>query len=569
MMRMSSVFRRAGLVAALTPLVAACAVIPTSGPIQQGAAVGVEGTNQVIRVIARPPQPDMTPTQIVSGFLQASASFEDNHAVAREYLTPDAAASWDPSSGVDVYDGVPTIVPDGLTDVDMTATRVGDIDREGHFDVGTPGDLVDVTFRMEFIEGNWRIASPPQGLLLSRSDVDRAFRVYDVYFLDPSFTTLVPDARYFPTDGPTPATAVTRALLSGPTEWLAPAVRTGFPDGTTLAVDAVPVVDGVARVDLDPQVRLADDLTRRAFSAQLVWSLRQVPGVRFVDLNAGGQVLDVSGTVNPQPIDAWPGFDPNAMPAGKRAFAVSGGRVVDLDRTPPLPVPGGAGLGSPPLTGIAVSLLGNSLAGLDADGRLWIGGVAAGATMVPGPEEPGQSRPSFGRDESAWVVGPDGILRRIDESGVGVDVQVDGLHPKAVLESVSLSRDGTRVAMTVRRGPRTFVMLAIITVREDVPRVESPVRVDNRLTTVTDVVWADDDRLVALGVEGAGTQSVFEIDLSRGQVRSLGGPPGAVRIAAAPGAPILAATDDGRIWTYTSGPWRLGPEGTSPAYPGS
>ena len=71
-----------GAVALLVvPLLAACVSIPTSGPIQQGVEVGVENTDQVIRVIARPPQPDMTPTEIVSGFLQASASFEDDHAI--------------------------------------------------------------------------------------------------------------------------------------------------------------------------------------------------------------------------------------------------------------------------------------------------------------------------------------------------------------------------------------------------------------------------------------------------------------------------------------------------------
>lgn len=560
--------RRLAALAMTLPILAACASIPTSGPIEQGAEVGVAGNAQVIRVIARPPQPDMTPTEIVSGFLQASASFEDDHAIAREYLTPTAAATWDPSRRVAVYDGVPTIVPDGVSDVDMTATGIGTIDGEGHFDVGNPGEVIDLTFRMEFINGTWRIATPPEGLLLSRSDVERAYRVYDIYFLDPTFTTLVPDPRYFPIDGPTPATAITRALLRGPTEWLAPAVRTGFPDGTTLAVDAVPVVEGVARVDLDPQVRLLDEDTRRAFSAQLVWSLRQAPGVRFVDLNAGGQALEVSGATNPQSMDSWPAFDPNAMPRGTTAYGVIGGRVIDLDREPALPVPGGAGLASPPLDGIAVSLADDRVAGLDAEGRLWIGPLTAGSTLVDSPEV-GQSRPSFGRGEQAWVVGADGVLRRVDALGEAVEVQVDGLHPKAELESVSVSRDGTRVALTVRRGPRTFVMLAIITIREDVPRVESPVRVDNRLTTVTDVAWADDARLVALAAEGATTPSVFEIDLSRGQVRSLGAPPGALRVAAAPGVPILVATEEQRIWTYSTGPWRLGPRGASPAYPGS
>lgn len=560
---------RAVVALVLLPLLAGCASIPTSGPIQQGVEVGVESTDQVIRVIARPPQPDMTPTQIVSGFLQASASFEDDHAVAREYLTADASRMWDPSRSVSVYEGVPTIVPDGVTNVEMTATRVGSIDDEGRYQVDPPGGLIDESFRMEFVGGNWRIATPPQGLLLSRSDVERAFRAFEVYFLDPTFSTLVPDPRYFAVDGPTPATALTRALLRGPTEWLAPAVRTGFPDGTTLAVDAVPVVDGVARVDLDPQVRLADEETRRAFSAQLTWTLRQVPGVRFLDLNAGGQVLDVGITPNPQPIDTWPALDPNGMPGGDTTLGILGGRVIDLDRTPPLPVPGAAGLGSPPLDGLSVSLTGSRIAALDADARIWLGSITPGAPLQEASLEAGQSRPSFGRGEEAWVVGPDSTLRRIDPDGNAVVVPVDGLHPKAELESIAISRDGTRAALTIRRGPRTFVMLAIITVREGAPRIESPMRVDNRLTTVNDVVWADDNTLVMLGVEGAGASGIFEVDLSRWQVRALGAPPGSVRVAAAPGSPILAATQDQRIWSYTSGPWRLGPRGSSPAYPGS
>jgi hypothetical protein len=553
----------------VVPMLGACASIPTSGPIEQGAEVGIETSDQVIRVIARPPQPDMTPSQIVTGFLQASASFEGNHAVARQYLTSEAAAVWDPAVRVNVYEGVPTIVPDGVSDIDMTATLVGSIDQEGRYEVAPPASLIEETFRMEFVGGNWRIASAPAGLLLARSDVDRAFRSFEVYFWDPTFTALVPDPRYFPVDGPTAATALTRALLEGPTEWLAPAVRTGFPDGTALAVDAVPVVEGIARVDLDPAVRLLDEASRRAISAQLTWTLGQAPGVRSIDLNAGGQALSVAGAPNPQPLDSWPAYDPNAMPGGRAPLGVLGGRVLDLDRLPPLPVAGGAGLGSPPLDGIAVNLLADRIAGLDSEARLWVGSIGPGARMELVLDEPGQSRPSFGPGRQPWIVGPDGELRRIDDDGQSVVIPVDGLHPKAELESVSVSRDGTRVALTVRRGPRTFVMLAIVTVREGVARVESPVRVDNRLTTVSDVVWADDDRLVALAIEGTGAGVIFEIDLTRWVVRSLGAPSGVVRVAAAPGAPILAATSDRRIWTYSGGPWRPGPRGTSPAYPGS
>jgi hypothetical protein len=548
----------------------ACVAIPTSGPVQQGVEVGVAASDQVIRVIARPPQPNMTPTEIVSGFLQASASFEDDHAIARQFLTPQAATTWNPETGVTVYEGVPTIVPDGVSAVDMTATKVGAIDADGRFEVSTSGSLVVESLPLEFVSGNWRISGPPPGLLLSRSDVDRAFRAYDVYFLDPTFTTLVPDPRYFAIAGPTPATALARALVQGPTEWLAPAVRTGLPDGTDLAVDAVPVVDGVARVDLSPEVRLADVATRQAISAQLSWTLRQVAGVRSIDLNAGGQVLDVDGTPNPQPLDAWPEYNPDALPDGSRSFGVLSGRVVTLDGVAPLPVAGASGVADPPLDGIAISLTGDRIAGLDADGRMWLGRIDTGGELTSPWEEPGQSRPSFGGGEAPWVVGPDGVLRRIDDEERVVVIPVDGLHPKAVLESISLSRDGTRAALTVRRGPRTFIMLAIVTVREGNARVEKPVRVDNRLTTVVDVVWGGADTLVALGLEGASSSStVYEIDLGRWQVRSLGNPPSPVRLAAAPDSPTLASTDQQRIWSYTTGPWQSGPRGGSPAYPGS
>ena len=550
------------------PVLGACVTIPTSGPVQQGIEVGIAPIDQVIRVIARPPVPDMTPTEIVSGFLQASASFEDDHAVARLYLTPEAALTWQPQTGVSVYEGVPTIVPDGVNTTAMTATQVGAIDAEGRYQVAAPGTLIQARLQLEFVSGSWRIATPPPGLLLSRSDVDRAYRAYEVYFLDPTFSTLVPDPRYFPIDGPTPATALARALVQGPTERLAPAVRTGVPDGTTLAVDAVPVIDGVARVDLSPDVRLADEATRRAISAQFAWTLRQVPGVRLLDLNAGGQSLDVAGAPNPQPLDAWPAYDPNAMPNGSRALGVINGRAVTLDGVAPLPVSGPAGLADPPLDGIAASLQSTVIAGLDAQARLWIGPLTSGGVLTSPLEEPGQSRPSFGRGPEAWVVGPDAVLRRVSADGLVAIIPVDGLHPKAVLESVAISRDGTRAALTVRRGPRTIVMLAIVTTREGSMRIESPVRVDNRLTAVLDVVWGDDDRLIALGVEGATAPSIYEIDLSRWQMRSLGGPPSPVRVAAAPGSPILVGTEQGRIWTYTAGPWRPGSRGGSPTYPG-
>ena len=65
-------------------------------------------------------------------------------------------------------------------------------------------------------------------------------------------------------------------------------MRTGFPAGVRLNIDAVPIESGVARVDLTANARQADDETRQALSQQIVWTLRQLPDVQAVEITAGG-----------------------------------------------------------------------------------------------------------------------------------------------------------------------------------------------------------------------------------------------------------------------------------------
>ena len=79
-------------VAALAAAVAAagCSTVPTSGPVQQVGAGQVGISQENPQPLPVPPGPGWKPTQIVSGFLAASASFAGNHAVAREYLDSSA-----------------------------------------------------------------------------------------------------------------------------------------------------------------------------------------------------------------------------------------------------------------------------------------------------------------------------------------------------------------------------------------------------------------------------------------------------------------------------------------------
>lgn len=158
-------------------LVTGCGVVPSSliaqvpdrGPIVQGEQIDVTPQSQFIRVIARGPQPGMTPMDVVRGFLDASASFDGDHAVARQYLTPMANKAWDTSAGVTIYDGVPRLSGSGQT-VWLQAATSGRISPIGSFTVANPGSQMSLGFWLTSTDGEWRISRLPQGLVLSAFD---------------------------------------------------------------------------------------------------------------------------------------------------------------------------------------------------------------------------------------------------------------------------------------------------------------------------------------------------------------------------------------------------------------
>lgn len=547
---------------------AGCAGIPTSGPIQQGEQVGVGREDQFIRVIARPPRAGMSRTEVVQGFLEASASFDGDHAVARQYLTTAADATWRPAESVVVYDGTADLTERATDEVVATAPLVGSITGDGRYEVATPGRDTRAVFGLSLVEGEWRIDAMPQGLLLSRPDVDRAFRTYNVYYFDPQFEVLVPDPRTVPVIGPALPTALVAALLAGPTDWLAPAVRTGFPDGTALSLDAVPIDSGVARVDLTSVARSADDETRKALSAQLVWTLRQIPDVTAVEITVAGQPLLVPGVATPQPQDAWPAVDPDGLDATATGYVVQSGQVRRLLPDGPRAVSGQAGSGRPPLADIAVSYDGLLVAGVDPAGTLWSGPMVTDGVLESLAVGSDPVSPQFTRDGALWVTDGGGVVRMATTDGTVRRVPVEGLPERTSVVSVAPARDGTRAAVVVRSRGRTGLLLARVVRRGADVRLSAPVRVESRLTEVVDVAWAGADEVALLGSDGAGPVQAFVVDMARGTLRALGAPTDPVSLAAAPDLPVLIAAGDGAVYQVSAGLWTERLRANSPAYPG-
>jgi hypothetical protein len=366
------------------------------------------------------------------------------------------------------------------------------------------------------------------------------------------------------------ATTLVRRLVAGPSDWLLPAVRTGFPDGVRLNIDAVPIESGVAKVDLTPNARSADDPTRQALSQQIVWTLRQLPEVQAVDITSGGQPLFVPGAPSPQPRDAWPTVDPNGLPPGSVGYVARPEGVVKLVPGGVRPVAGDAGTGRTALVDIAVSNDSQSIAGIDAEGAVWKGRMIDGAPLIRIREPGAPTGLAFDRSTSVWLVDPTAGLISVAGDGSFEPITVSGLPKRTALIAAIPSRDGTRAALIVRRGPRTGLLLARV-VRSSGGAtsiaINGAIRVESRLVEVVDASWSGANTLSVLGSESAGSLQVFDIDLARGVSVPRGTPDSPVSVAAAPGLPTLVGSSNGLVYAFTTGAWAEQVRGTSPTYP--
>ena len=163
------------------------------------------------------------------------------------------------------------------------------------------------------------------------------YRAYQLYFIGKYFVgdggALVPDSIYLPSlgDPANVASALMKALLDGPSEWLAPAVTSAIPPDTTLSVESVTITDGIAEVRLSETLLALSDPERSLLAAQIVYTLKQAGGVRGVLITVNGQPYRV------------PESDPNSLAiaveeiprelepvpfvTGDQLYAVKGNRV--------------------------------------------------------------------------------------------------------------------------------------------------------------------------------------------------------------------------------------------------
>jgi len=544
------------------------AQVPTDSSVKQGNESGSNQEDQFIRVIPQGPRTGMTAVQLVQGFLDASAAAEADHAVARDYLTGEAAARWKPEAGVQVFKGTPALTQAGTT-VQFSAPLEGVISENGNYAIAQSGSTLNAKFTLVRQEGQWRIDQLPQGLALSTVDVQRAYRSLSAFYFNPQFNTLVPDSRMIAVPGHGLATGLIEALLAGPTPWLAPAVRNSFALGVGLNFDNVPIENGIATVDLTADAGSATDETRRQMAQQIVWTLRQVPEVRAVSITSGGQVFAIPGVPIPIPRDQWPQIDPSGLPQGASAVIATWSGVSQLNRLGAVRLAGNPSAVNSTFTRVVSNKNSGMLAGIDVLGRVWSATVDSNPTWSNLPINRVVQWLDYDPGGGLWIWDEAGGLAVWDAPGPLKNIPVEGLPAGSKAIKAVPSRDGSRVALVVRSGTNTSLYLARIVqdIETNIRTISAPIKLARSVTSVTDVDWSGANSIALIGRTSAGALQVFDFDLALGTLVAQGGPDGPDSIASAPGLPVLISAKDGLIYQLDAGSWTSRLNAWSPSYP--
>jgi hypothetical protein len=605
--RSGRAIRRGGLLpVAAVLLLAGCASMPNGGEVRKADDGQTAGADAQVQVYGIPPQPGESPSEIVSGFLEATTSGEPDFATAKKYLATSLRKHWNPLARITVLSdrrnqvGTDTDPDATSATVDVDGHRAAVVDTKrayepAHGDFHTQVHLVRQ-------HGEWRIDQLDDGLVLSASDFKRIYHSVNLYYFadlgaDAHRTdggprqTLVADPVYLRQQLPDALATTVSALLGGPTKWLAPAVASAAPPGTALFSrrqgESVTLDDSQSlkvRLNKAADKLHGEQCTRLA--AQLFATVQGQASVRLKSV----EVLRADGSTaceqtSAQAQDYGPGNLVGA--SAERYFIGAEHQLYELPSdggTKAAPVAGDFGVKAADLGSVAVRRDERMAAGVKRDGKHLVvgsldGGELQASALVSGAKDPknGLSAPSWDGFGDLWVADRNPAVSKLyvlpDGTGQPAEVAVPQLDGR--IDSLRVASDGIRIAMVVERAGTPTLQLGRIE-RGGTPTQPSfSVQGLRDLTagqSVTSVSWAGPSRLVVLGSDAGGGQQIQYVSTdgstTPAQLGSIGE---AVSVAASesPGRPLLASYGGSVYWLPDDSNWkRVTPKGDSPVYPG-
>ncbi len=433
-------------------VLAGCVSIPTAGQVTRHDVAEDQAEGEV-SIIPRGPRDGADQDEILQDFLAAGSGPQDSYAIARRFLSTDFASAWNPTAAVLVAEPGRTVTRVGESVLGVQLSVAARVDASGRYltEPTTASDSLVFSFIEE--DGQWRISDAPNATVISPNTFETIFDAYPLYFLDPSGDYLVPDLRWFPRVA-TVADRIVGTLLDGPADWLTGAVASAFPTGTELGRDGVSTEEGVAVVDLSPEVLAEPGAARARMLAQLTASLGALDTVRGVELRVQGFPVEVpDGT---EPVDS-PTVDGSALVVREQ-------EVGFLATTSIRPV---AGLAEPVLaldpSALALQRPGAAEQPVAAVlGEAGVFRVTAGGAAVVVDARPGLVAPTI--DPEGWIWS----TPRTDSSAIFATDPTGAQRRLAVTPSppagssvvaTALSRDGARLLVGIQtpNGPQLLV----------------------------------------------------------------------------------------------------------------
>ncbi|MEP7090847.1 MAG: LpqB family beta-propeller domain-containing protein [Nocardioidaceae bacterium] len=559
--------------------VSSCVSLPAQGPVRARTVEENGGGETLVDYTPAGPRADSGPLPLVDSFLTAMTATPLNTYVAREFLTEQSGKTWVPEQGTVAY-GSQELVARPHGGVMVRLRDVVELDSQGTWRGDpTSGRGHDYDLHLVRQGGRWRISHPPNRLIIPRAHFDTQYAQYLLYFVDRSAQVMVPEPVYVPR-GQQTSTLLLSALLKGPEPANASVERTFFPRGTSLDGISVPVSrGGTAEVPLSDQVLDASNGQLKGLSAQIAWTLGQVPGVQRLSVTVGGTPIDLPGPRSSVGVGDFSEFDPSLAYASTALFGVRDRRVVTLgSQESRVSGPYGALPLAP--RSIAVDPLGQRIAGVSSDGtkvlvsdRDGVPGRAArlSDTVTVHPGGTDLLRPAYDLYGQLWLMDRtrSGARLSVVRGATARALRVPGLSDRQVSGFV-LSRDGTRLVAEERRGGHDGLWVARVS-RDAKGRVLSVgharrLVVEGAPDRILDIAWRTPATLAVLVAPSAGTTQVLlakvdgsstssqlssESALFRGR---------AVRLVTSPsrGTPLLVSTASGRLFTLSgSGHWTV------------
>lgn len=538
---------------------AACSAIPTSGPVETGVS-DVSAPNDFSPILPGPTL-GATPSAIVQGFLTAASGGSVNgFEVAREYLTPAASSGWDPLAQVTVFDSRKVFLGPGqsLGTFTYTVPVAARVDADGVLVEASADEQSTLKFAVSTdADGNSRISSLDNGIVMSAADFTRYYRAVKLFFVSKDDATLVPELRWFPSNDQI-ATATARELVKGPSPWLADAVNTGFPPGSSLNVDAVVVDKAVANVTL--AAGSAGDAAKRSLAGeQLRLTLTRLPAIHDVVTTVGALPLADDGSATPQ-VAALP---------DQRAAVIAGGRLGMWDGTDVKVTPAAVGVVPAGASGLALSYDTKRVA-MVVDGSVVTSTALSDNPTLEAPpanpDAPGGPviptamlvkgsnlvAPSFDAHGWLWTTETlsDGTITVAGPDGTLVPLAAPQLAGRTI-QALAVSRDGARVAVLSRAsGVQVLEVMAVVRGDAGVPlSLGATLALGPAVPASIHLAWLDDVSVAALSADSSRI-SMVEVG---GWTTEVMAPAGAICITARNGAPTLLAVGDGGALVARSG----------------